>query len=163
MQEGLGGLVSEGCLLYGQVASVVDHHRCGTRSLLRSPTIISIATRNEHGKPKFAAAGLFLSKALPVGVVQLSIAAAGHHPHDLHVHVHQSRCTRNCGQKQARVSLRILGFSARILNCVVCSFLGLFWMSARIGEGVASNERLRCALRPFLQGRGYHHTLQWRV
>ena len=51
----------------------------------------------------------FSLKTLPVGVVQFSITAAGHHPHDLHMHIRQSCRTGHRGQKQAGVSLRTAG------------------------------------------------------
>ena len=39
------------------------------------------------------------------------------------------------------MGLRVVGPTACILNGVVRSFFGLFWMSARIGENAASIER----------------------
>ena len=112
----------------------------------RSPPSSRFATRNEHGERNSAAVGLFISKTLPVCVVQLSIAVAGHHPHDLHMYLRQSCRTRDRGQKQARVRSPTVGLSA-YSQLHPCSFLGLFWMSARIGESVVSNGRLSCTLR----------------
>ena len=46
-------------------------------------------------------------------------------------------------------------------NHIVCSFLGLFWVSARIGGGVVSNWRLGRVLTRFPRGRGYPYTLEF--
>lgn len=78
-----------------------------------------------------------------VCALQLPIPLARHSPHDLHVHVHPRRSTAAHRQEQAGVRespiTLLLSLTFRFLSCR--RFLGLFWMSARIGK--SSSHRFR--------------------
>ena len=104
---------------------------------------------------------LYINERREVSTLQLSIPASGHLADDLHLHLRSRSCPTARRQEQGRVRASHLRESMDTKTA--SRFLGLFFMSARIGTSLRGRF-LRASSRTVLtQGSACLHMLHWHA